>query len=382
MLNLLTNGLDSLEPGGTVRVALSEQAGQAEMLVTDNGCGMTADVLEQFFEPFFTRRRGGPGDRPGSVDRLQHYRRPRRITSKFTAKGRATGRHSACRSPSPLARRRSKIATKPHKRLKLLFADDEKSLQGLMSLELPRMGHEVTVCPDGLTAAAALERNTYDCILVDLDMPGMSGIEVIAPGQEALARDRSRGADRQVIAGDGRRRLAAGRVRLPDEAVQTGRARGTARRESPRSANLTNKYRALKRQVERLEGSSQLVGNSPHMDKIRDLIAKVAPTNSTVLVRGETGTGKELVARAVHDQSLRSDMPFVVVNCGALPESLIESELFGHRKGAFTGADEHRDRLVRGGQRRHDLSWTKSANCPRRCRPNCCACWKAARFAA
>ncbi len=78
------------------------------------------------------------------------------------------------------------------------------------------------------------------------------------------------------------------------------------------------------------------------MERVRKLIAKVAPTNSTVLVLGETGTGKELVARAVHDQSLRADVPFVAINCGALPESLIESELFGHRRGSFTGADEHR----------------------------------------
>src|SRR5207244_10246947 len=87
---------------------------------------------------------------------------------------------------------------------------------------------------------------------------------------------------------------------------------------------------------------AELVGNSRGMEQVKRLIDKVAPTNSTVLVLGETGTGKELVARAVHDQSLRREMPFVVVNCGALPESLIESELFGHRKGAFTGADEHR----------------------------------------
>jgi two-component system NtrC family response regulator len=105
---------------------------------------------------------------------------------------------------------------------------------------------------------------------------------------------------------------------------------------------LINKYRALKRYVERLEGKSQLVGFTAGMERVRKLIAKVAPTNSTVLILGETGTGKELVARAVHDQSLRAEMPFVAINCGALPESLIESELFGHRKGAFTGADEHR----------------------------------------
>ncbi len=84
------------------------------------------------------------------------------------------------------------------------------------------------------------------------------------------------------------------------------------------------------------------MGNSAAMERVRKLIAKVAPTNSTALILGETGTGKELVARALHDQSLRADMPFVAVNCGALPESLIESELFGHRKGAFTGADQHR----------------------------------------
>jgi two-component system NtrC family response regulator len=105
---------------------------------------------------------------------------------------------------------------------------------------------------------------------------------------------------------------------------------------------LTNKYRAIKRQLERVEGTSKLIGSSPAMNRVEQLISKVAPTNSTVLIRGETGTGKELVARALHDRSARAEQPFVAVNCGALPESLIESELFGHRKGAFTGADEHR----------------------------------------
>ncbi|MES1213567.1 MAG: sigma-54 dependent transcriptional regulator [Singulisphaera sp.] len=225
--------------------------------------------------------------------------------------------------------------------MKLLFADDEKSLQSLMSHELPRMGHEVTVCPDGLTAAAALERNTYDCILVDLDMPGMNGIEVIgrakklSPETEAVVLTGKSSLETAVSA---LRHGAFDYLTKPCKLVELEGllARVAEKRE------LTNKYRALKRQVERLEGGSQLVGASSQMDKIRDLITKVAPTNSTVLVRGETGTGKELAARAVHDQSLRCEMPFVVVNCGALPENLIESELFGHRKGSFTGADEHR----------------------------------------
>jgi two-component system NtrC family response regulator len=108
---------------------------------------------------------------------------------------------------------------------------------------------------------------------------------------------------------------------------------------------LTNKYRALKQRLERIEGKSELIGRSPRMDHVRQLISKVAPTHSTVIIHGETGTGKELVARAVHDQSLRADGPMVAINCGALPEHLIESELFGHRKGAFTGAEEHRTGL-------------------------------------
>ncbi|NLX96579.1 MAG: sigma-54-dependent Fis family transcriptional regulator [Rhodopirellula sp.] len=225
--------------------------------------------------------------------------------------------------------------------MKLLFADDEKSLQELMRLELPRMGHEVTVCPDGLTAAAALERNTYDCILVDLDMPGLNGIEVIArakqlaPETEAVVLTGKSSMETAVAA------LRQGTFDYLTKPCKLVEIQAVLKRVAERR-ELTRKYRALKRRLERLEGTSELVGDSPGMDKVRAIISKVAPTNSTVLILGETGTGKELVARALHDQSLRAEMPFVAINCGALPENLIESELFGHRKGAFTGADEHR----------------------------------------
>ena len=105
---------------------------------------------------------------------------------------------------------------------------------------------------------------------------------------------------------------------------------------------LVNKAVAAERELKNKEGAPKLVGKTPAMQTVAKLISKVAPTNSTVLIRGETGTGKELAARAVHDQSERAGSPFVTINCGALPENLIESELFGHRKGAFTGADEQR----------------------------------------
>jgi two-component system NtrC family response regulator len=227
------------------------------------------------------------------------------------------------------------------KGLALLFADDERSLQELMKLEIPRMGHRVTVCPDGLTAAAALEKESFDCLLVDLDMPGLNGIDVIAKAKE-LSPD----AEAVVLTGKSSLETAIAALRhgafdyltKPCKLVEI---EALLRRVQDKR-KLTQQYRALKRRLERIEGSPRLVGTSSAMDRVRTLIGKVAPTQSTVLILGETGTGKELVARAVHDQSSRAGEPFVAINCGALPETLIESELFGHRKGAFTGADEHR----------------------------------------
>ncbi len=241
----------------------------------------------------------------------------------------------------PATVRRTAIATKPRKKLKLLFADDERSLQELMRIELDRMGHEVTVCPDGLTAVAALERNTYDCILVDLDMPGLNGVGVIGKCKELSPET-----DAVVLTGKSSLESAVAALRFgafdyltkPCKLVEIEALlnRVIAKRE------LTHKFRALQRRLEHVEGPAKLVGDSPAIDRVRKLITKVAPTDSAVLITGETGTGKELVARGVHDQSARAEQPFVAINCGALPESLIESELFGHRKGSFTGADEHR----------------------------------------
>ncbi len=223
----------------------------------------------------------------------------------------------------------------------MLFADDERSLQELMKLELPRMGHRVTVCPDGITAAAALEKENFDCILVDLDMPGMSGIDVIArakefsPDTEAIVLTGKSSTDTAIAA---LRHGAFDYLTKPCKLVEIE----ALLRRVQEKRELTKKCNALTRRLASVEGSPSLVGATPSMQHVQTLIDKVAPTESTVLILGETGTGKELVARSVHERSLRAEKPFVAINCGALPESLIESELFGHAKGSFTGADEHR----------------------------------------
>jgi DNA-binding NtrC family response regulator len=219
-----------------------------------------------------------------------------------------------------------------------LFVDDEHSLQEFMRSELPRMGHEVTVCPDGRAAVKALEKVHFDAALLDLRMPGMNGIEVlqqlktVSPDTEAVVMTGYASQDTAVQA----LRLGAfDYITKPcklDE-IEVILQKIAERRE------LLNKTLALESRVQAAEGPTALIGNSPAMAAVHRLIATVAPTDSTVLILGETGTGKELVARTLFEKSQRADKPFVPVNCGAISEHLVESELFGHRKGAFTGAE-------------------------------------------
>jgi two-component system NtrC family response regulator len=175
-------------------------------------------------------------------------------------------------------------------------------------------------------------------------MPGLTGIEVIEE-----ARKISPKTDSIVLTGKGTFESAIASIRnhvydylmKPCKLIELE----NLLKRVAEKRDLQNERRALEYQVERLQGSARLIGDSVPMQRVNDLITKVAATNSTVLILGETGTGKELVARELHDQSKRSTKPFVPINCGALPEHLIESELFGHRKGAFTGADDHRKGL-------------------------------------
>ncbi len=233
---------------------------------------------------------------------------------------------------------------KPTKSLKVLFADDEDAFREVFSNELAAMGHQVTACADGHEAVKALERQRFDLLIVDLNMPGLGGLEVVARAQE-LAPD----TDVIILTGFPSNESTVESIRF--------RVLGTLTKPCSltdlerlleyvcQKRQLAQQVDAARLRLQRLEGAPRLVGDSPAIEQVRRLIAQVAPTGATVLIRGETGTGKELVARALHEQSPRADKPFVAVNCGALPENLIESELFGHRKGAFTGAEEHRQGL-------------------------------------
>jgi DNA-binding NtrC family response regulator len=228
--------------------------------------------------------------------------------------------------------------------LRILFADDEAHLRDLMQLELPRLGHEVTVCPDGTSALRALERGMYDAALLDLRMPGLSGIEV-------LGQIRQNSPDTQVI-------ILTGHATV-DTAVQALRLGAFDYLTKPckwaelevllnrvaERRDMANKTVSLETRLKAAEGAPLLIGETPAMLQVRRLIDTIAPTDASVMILGETGTGKELVARSLHEKSKRSERAFIPVNCGALPENLVESELFGHRKGAFTGADTNRKGL-------------------------------------
>lgn len=229
-------------------------------------------------------------------------------------------------------------------KLRILFVDDEAPIREVMKIELQRMGHDAVICEDGKAAIAAADKNSFDAAIVDLRMPGLSGWDVIehlktvSPETDVII---STGHGNMEDAIQALRRGAYDFLTKPTKlAVISGVLNRVAEKRA-----LRNKALALETRLKVVEGS-KIVGNSLPMLRVQQLIEKIAPTDSNVLILGETGTGKELVARRVHDLSRRAQMPFVAVNCGALPENLVESELFGHRKGAFTGADSTRKGLI------------------------------------
>lgn len=227
---------------------------------------------------------------------------------------------------------------------RVLIIDDEPNMRRILASNLTRDGHTVTEAAGVGEARARLGVNRFDAAITDQKMPDGSGMEVLASAREAdaaLSVVFLTAFATVELAVESMRQGAFDFITKPfqPEVVKATVARACEHTELLRENGL------LRLTIERLEGSAEMFGNSPAILAVRERIARVAPTNATVLITGETGTGKELVARAIHKSSARAQKPFIPVNCAAFTETLLESELFGHEKGAFTGADRLRQGL-------------------------------------
>jgi len=224
---------------------------------------------------------------------------------------------------------------------KILIVDDEKSIRRTLREILEFEKFEVDEAEDGMECVVKVKRNVYDVVLLDVKMPNMDGMETMDRIMEIKP-------ELPVVMISGH-----GNIDTAVEAVKKGafdfickppdlnRLLITLRNAMDRGELITE-TKALKRKVYRQKKLVQMIGSSPAMTQLRRTIDRVAGTEARVLIVGENGTGKELVARQIHLQSKRKDQPFVEVNCAAIPSELIESELFGHEKGAFTSAHKQR----------------------------------------
>ena len=220
---------------------------------------------------------------------------------------------------------------------KILVVDDERSLREVMSIMLKRAGYEVTEASDGEQAICQVGKEIYDLVITDLRMPKADGMDVLkavkslSPETVVLVVTAFGTADSAVEA------MKQGAYDYLTKPFQVDEVQLIIRN-ALEKRRLSTENMLLKREFASQSSFAQIVGQSEAMQKVFDVVRKVADSKSNVLICGESGTGKELVARAIHYNSARSAMPFVAVNCSAVPETLLESELFGHMKGSFTGA--------------------------------------------
>ncbi len=232
----------------------------------------------------------------------------------------------------------------------ILVVDDEPSMRELLQIVLRREGYDVRLADNGRAAIAILEREPADVLISDIKMPDMNGVEVL---REAKRLDPDLVGIMVTAFASTETAVEALRLGAYDYLTKPfdvdelkAKVRNALERRALRQENVL-----LKRALRSSSEYSNILGKSKVMHALFDLVETVAPTNSTILITGESGTGKELVARAIHFNSLRHERPFVALNCGALPETLLESELFGHVRGAFTGAAGNKKGLIETAER-------------------------------
>jgi len=229
---------------------------------------------------------------------------------------------------------------------KILVVDDEESMCNFLSIMLKKEGYQITTALSAKEALKKLDKDTYDVVISDLKMEGMNGLELMDEINKKEA------ASFVIIM------TAFATIESAIEALKKGAfdyitkpfkvdeiKLAVTRALEQRKIRTENVY--LKKQLQKKEAFGEIIGKSENIMEVLSQVRKIADSESTVLLTGESGTGKELIARAIHQHSYRSEKPFVTVNCGALPEELLESELFGHVKGSFTGAIKDKDGLFK-----------------------------------
>lgn len=221
---------------------------------------------------------------------------------------------------------------------KILVIDDERAIRNSLKEILEYEKHEVEVAEDGESGIETFQKGGYDVVLCDIKMPQMDGIEVLDKLQEISSETPV-----IMISGHGNidtavESIKKGAFDFIEKPLDLNRILITIRNATDKNV-LIKETKVLKKKVSK---TYDIVGTSSAIERVKEIIDRVAPTDARVLVTGPNGTGKELVARWLHEKSSRADMPFVEVNCAAIPSELIESELFGHEKGAFTSAIKQR----------------------------------------
>lgn len=231
--------------------------------------------------------------------------------------------------------------------MKILLVDDETAILDTLSILFRGEGWDVTIADSGPKAIAALEDDKPDIVLTDIRMPGATGLEVLAESREIDAEVPVILMTAQASLQSAMRAVNEGAYYYLQKPFANDELLAICRR-AAESRLLKAENKRLKKEIrsQSKRGEKRPIGSAPRFVEVLDLAETVAGTESTVLISGESGTGKEVLARYIHDLSTRVDGPFLSINCGALPESLLESELFGHVKGSFTGAVRDRDGLL------------------------------------
>jgi two-component system, NtrC family, response regulator PilR len=220
---------------------------------------------------------------------------------------------------------------------KILVVDDEESIREFLEIMLRKEGYEITLAEDGQKAKDLLQKKSFDMIISDLQMPNMTGIELLKYVRQDFPEMLF-----MMITAFGTTETAVEAMKMGAYDYLTKPFKIDEVRinisNALRSKNLEFENRSLKKELGKEFSFQNIIGNSPAMHHVFDLIRRVSQAPTNILVTGESGTGKEVIAKAIHYNGPLKDRPFVTINCGAIPENLMESEMFGHKKGSFTGA--------------------------------------------